>query len=530
MSLLSTLPVRLIQLRRFKIRLPVRLQSLRGAFILFLLVFLLLQCASALLLSRLVNNAQHNVTVSHQLAERQSLLDKARMELLTASDNSHGAGIYLMQDQQTGSVDSWQSLAESARQSLANARALFAQYPVAGDDPLKASFGMLADGLTEQLDGLNARDIDAFFMVPMQAFQQQFNTAYYQAIAESNAESARVNETTLSALTGSRTTSLGIAALLLALLLAGGIMLLRGVILPLNRASAHLSRVAIGDISSRLSATGWQTLEMRQLTDTITAMQEGLQHIVTEINAVSQAVMISADQMAEQSEAFSAQNSQQSAAFAHISQRLNRVAEEVGQSVTFTHHATQQIQAADSLSLRCGVMVNDVETQMRKIVGASGEIAGIVTLLESLSVQTKLLALNAAIESAHAGTYGRSFAVVAKEIGMLSEKSGASTRNIDNLINSTHHHIDSGFAKVQALETLYREIAQAVTGVVTLLKELHQNASAQSKRVNKVAGEITQLSDRVRESEALTTRSASTSERLVSHAQRLAESVRQFVL
>ncbi|MEM6161003.1 methyl-accepting chemotaxis protein [Erwinia sp. P6884] len=530
MSLLSILPLRFSRFSRLKVKIPGWLQSLRGVFTLFLLVFCLLQCASAIFLSRLVNDAQYNVAVSHQLAGRQSLLDKARMELLTASDNSQGAGIYLMQDRQTGSVDSWRSLAETARNSLDNAKKLFSQYAVKEDDPLKASFGMLADGLSEQLDGLSSQDIDAFFRVPMQAFQQQFNADYYHAIAQFNTESARVNQSTLSALTGSRTASLWISALLLALLIAGGIVLLRGVILPLNRASGHLSRVAVGDISQQLNVRGWQMVEMRQLTDSITEMQEGLQHIASEINAVSQAVMLSADQMAVQSEEFSAQNSQQSAAFAHISQRLNQVAEEVEHSVAFTHHATQRIKEADSLSQRCGAMVTDVDRQMRQIVGASGEIAGIVSLLESLSVQTKLLALNAAIESAHAGAYGRSFAVVAREIGLLSEKSGASTSNIDRLITTTHHHIDSGFTKVQALESLYAEITQAVTGVVTLLNELHQNASAQSRRVTKVAEEITRLNDRVSESEALTARSASAAERLVSHAQRLSESTRQFVL
>ncbi|HAT24436.1 MAG TPA: chemoreceptor, partial [Pantoea septica] len=62
------------------------------------------------------------------LRERLALLDKARIELLTASDSSHRAGIYLMQDQQSGSVDSWKSLADSASASLQQAKTLFARY------------------------------------------------------------------------------------------------------------------------------------------------------------------------------------------------------------------------------------------------------------------------------------------------------------------------------------------------------------------------------------------------------------------
>ena len=531
MSLLTVLPLRLLRRPRFSLAaLPASLKNLRGSFILFLLIFSLLQCASVLLLTRLVSRTADNVASSHDLSRRQALLDKARMALLTASDNSHRAGIYLMQDNQTGSVDSWKSLAESAQASLDTARTLFGQYAAAADSPLQQNFAMLADGLQEQLKGLNARDIDSFFMVPMQAFQQQFNDAYYQVLAQANQQADTLNQSTLSSLTHSRNLSLAISALLGVLLLLGGALLLRGVIQPLDRVCRWLAQIATGDLSHQPQLSAFQSAEMCQLTDNICGMQHGLQHIVGEINAIASAVHDSAGRMAQQSEEFSAHNQQQTAAFDHINRRLNRVAEEVGHSVAFTRHATEQVQATDSLTQRCGEVVNAVEMQMRQIVTASGEIAGIVTLLEGISLQTKLVALNAAIESAHAGVYGRSFSIVAKEIGLLSEKSSASTRTIDGLIGTTHQHIDCGFNQVQTLDGLYQQIAAAVSGVVTLLSELQDNADAQSQRVSNIAQEIGRLNEQVKESEALTIRGAETSEALVTHARRLSHSVSQFVL
>ncbi|WP_338564451.1 Tar ligand binding domain-containing protein [Erwinia sp. E_sp_W01_6] len=135
MSLLTLLPLRALPRGLLSLKLPGGLQSLKGAFTLFLVLFVLLQCASAWLLSRQVADTRQNISVSQQLVQRQSLLAKARMELLTASDNSQGAGIYLMQDNQTGSVDSWKSLAESAQTSLDNARHLFAQYHAESNSP-----------------------------------------------------------------------------------------------------------------------------------------------------------------------------------------------------------------------------------------------------------------------------------------------------------------------------------------------------------------------------------------------------------
>ncbi|CCG87590.1 methyl-accepting chemotaxis protein [Erwinia piriflorinigrans] len=531
MSLLTISPLlRLLKRPSLTLCFPVWLKSLRGGFILFLVIFGLVQGVSILLLTRLVNTTSTNIAEAHQLSHRQALLDKTRSELLSASDNSHRAGIFLMQDNQTGSVDSWKSLAEAAQLSLNRARQLFEQYPVAADSPLTQNFMLLADGLQEQLKGLNAKNIDAFFMVPMQAFSQQFNEAYYQTLAQANQQSADLNRLTLSSLTNNRNLAMAISALLGTLLLLGGAMLLRGVILPLDRVSEWLAQIATGDISHRPGGGGFQSTEINQLTASIGAMQRGLQHIVGEINTISGAVHHSAGCMAQQNDEFSAQHQQQILAFNHISQRLNRVAQEVGHSVEFTHHATREVQAADLLAQRCGKVVASVETQMHQIVAASGEIASFVTLLEGISLQTRLLALNAAIESAHAGVYGRSFSIVAKEIGLLSEKSSASTRTIDGLIDNTHQHINSGFHQVQTLDGLYHQIATAVTGVVSLLNELQQNADAQSRRVNAVAQEIAQLNQQAKESERLTHRSAETSELLVSHAARLARSVSQFVL
>lgn len=536
MSLLTTLPLRFSRIRQFRLRallrprLPRLLQSLRGGFITFLIIFCLLQCASLLLFTQLVEQTKSNTATLQSLAERQSLLDKARMELLTASDNSNRAGIYLMQDNQTGSVDSWKSLADSAQVSIDQAQKLFENYHAAKDGELAQGFDLLMSGLKEQLKGLRARDIDAFFMVPMQAFQDQFNQAYYHSLNQARDDGSRFNNSMLTMLTENRNRVMAMTALLLTLLLSAGLMLLRGVIVPLNSVTRHMARIATGDIAQPVEEARWQSLELRQLTGSINAMQGGLRQIVHDINLIASDVLGSAEQIAVQNDQFSAHNQQQNAAFDHISQRLNRVAEEVENSVQYTQNATSQVQAADLLTQQCGDVVTEVEQRMRNIVDASGEISGIVTLLDGLSLQTKLLALNAAIESAHAGIYGRSFGVVAKEIGLLSEKSTASTRNIDGLISRTHQHIDGGFARVQALEALYKEITVSVSDTVVLLRELQQNASAQSTRVSKVAVEIATLNQQVRDSERLTVASASAAETLVGHSQRLSHSVSQFVL
>lgn len=528
MSLLSVLPLRLM--RPSRLRLPYFLFSLSGAFWLFLGLFCLLQCASVLILTHSVSHTHTTVETAQQLHQRQTLLENARVALLTASDNSHRAGIWFMQDKETGSVDSWKPLAANAADALKQAQSAFAHYGAPANGPLSQSFNQLAGGLQEQLKSLNDNSIDGFFMVPMEAFQQQFSEAWQATLAQADRQASATNQATLHSLTESRNLLLLFSLLLLGMLVVAGWLLLRGVLQPLNQAASELKHIATGNLTQPLSQSGRQSHEMQRLWQAMRQMQQGLQHIVSEINAIADAVMHSAEGIVQHSDTLNHSNQQQNSAFAQISARLSRMAEEVESSSRFTQHATQQVQQTDALTQRCGEMVSQVDTHMRDIVMASGEISGIVSLLEGLSLQTRMLALNAAIESAHAGAYGRGFSIVAKEIGLLSNQSSHSTREIDRRIQHTHQHIAVGSERVQALEALYDQIRKEVSGVVVLLAELEQNATAQSQRVGKIAAEISRMAQQVEENETLSQQSAHASQTLIQQAQRLSQSVRQFSL
>lgn len=528
MSLLSVLPLRLM--RPSRLRLPYFLFSLSGAFWLFLGLFCLLQCASVLILTHSVSHTHTTVETAQRLHQRQTLLENARVALLTASDNSHRAGIWFMQDKETGSVDSWKPLAANAADALKQAQSAFAHYGAPANGPLAQSFNQLAGGLQEQLKSLNDNSIDGFFMVPMEAFQQQFSEAWQATLAQADRQASATNQATLHSLTESRNLLLLFSLLLLGMLVVAGWLLLRGVLQPLNQAASELKHIATGNLTQPLSQSGRQSHEMQRLWQAMRQMQQGLQHIVSEINAIADAVMHSAEGIVQHSDTLNHSNQQQNSAFAQISARLSRMAEEVESSSRFTQHATQQVQQTDALTQRCGEMVSQVDTHMRDIVMASGEISGIVSLLEGLSLQTRMLALNAAIESAHAGAYGRGFSIVAKEIGLLSNQSSHSTREIDRRIQHTHQHIAVGSERVQALEALYDQIRKEVSGVVVLLAELEQNATAQSQRVGKIAAEISRMAQQVEENETLSQQSAHASQTLIQQAQRLSQSVRQFSL
>ena len=124
-------------------------------------------------------------------------------------------------------------------------------------------------------------------------------------------------------------------------------------------------------------------------------------------------------------------------AVAHISGDLNNIADEgeqIGELATQVNTLTEEnTSIMTNVSEEMGAIAEasrqskDIITQLE---ARSGQIAGIVEVITSISSQTNLLALNASIKSARAGEQGKGFAVVAQEIRILAEQSQKAAKDI----------------------------------------------------------------------------------------------------
>jgi len=94
----------------------------------------------------------------------------------------------------------------------------------------------------------------------------------------------------------------------------------------------------------------------------------------------------------------------------------------------------------------------------------------IIREIRDITDQTNLLALNASIEAAHAGSFGRGFAVLAEQIRQLARRTGEACEQITELMSRVEKTLSSGSAQ---LATAYEQCHRLVEDV-RLLKSFSQ--------------------------------------------------------
>jgi len=135
--------------------------------------------------------------------------------------------------------------------------------------------------------------------------------------------------------------------------------------------------------------------------------------------------------------------------------------------------------------------LNVMSSSMMNIQASSGEITGIIEIINDISDQINLLSLNAAIEAARAGDAGRGFAVVADEISKLADQTASSIKNIGDLIGRNDSEIKTGTENIKTvvntIDHIIKDIESIVKGVETISQDMVRQTEANDTVNNNVA-------------------------------------------
>ncbi|MBT9505121.1 methyl-accepting chemotaxis protein [Rhodoferax sp.] len=305
-----------------------------------------------------------------------------------------------------------------------------------------------------------------------------------------------------------------------------GLALIRNISRSLQCAVDAANAIAQGDLNQSIPTNGKD--EVAQLLRALSAMQQNLERVVSEVREGSQTVATASAQIASSNEDLATRTEQQASALEQTAASMEEFSATVKQNADSAGQANQLALAASTTAVQGGKVVAQVVDTMKGINESSREIADIIGVIDGIAFQTNILALNAAVEAARAGEQGRGFAVVASEVRNLAGRSAAAARNIKNLIDASVQKVTVGSNLVDQAGATMNEVVNGIKRVTDLMGEISAASREQSQGVSQVGEAVTHMDQVTQQNAALVEEMSAAANSLKSQAQDLVSTVSVF--
>lgn len=300
-----------------------------------------------------------------------------------------------------------------------------------------------------------------------------------------------------------QSTLMGQLAVILVLLIATVIALnwFNGVLLlPLHNVSQSLSDIASGDgdLSRRLPVTSNDEVGLlaANFNSFVDHMNDLVKHIRLQATDLQDNARTMADSAVTSVRDLGVQQQQigmvaqamneMTNATQEIAHHAEHTAEAVRESVSSASDGKQQVDKTRDSIVGLAQKVEQAGSVIATLNTNVQNISGILATIKGVAEQTNLLALNAAIEAARAGEQGRGFAVVADEVRVLSQRTHASTEEIQSMIGALQSTAQNAVA-------IMEDSRRLATGSV----DNADNASSSLDKINTAVGAISGMAAQI---------------------------------
>ena len=127
-------------------------------------------------------------------------------------------------------------------------------------------------------------------------------------------------------------------------------------------------------------------------------------------------------------------------------------------------------------------------SQFKDISAITGEIYETIEYIKNITNKTNLLSINAGIQSSKAGVYGKSFSVVAKEIGNLSNEISLGTQSIEKILINIFSGLvmveNSSFYVEEHYEIIKKSVQKITEEIDNYLKIIENDMSFESSNID----------------------------------------------
>ncbi len=283
-------------------------------------------------------------------------------------------------------------------------------------------------------------------------------------------------------------------------------------------------------------------LEMAATNDVVAENIQALAASVQETTAAIEEMTYSIKEVAKNIEDLSATTEETSSSMNEMDVSISQVETNANETARLSEQAQRDAEmGAEALSRTLlGIdKIKESSKEAASVIEALGRkisaIDNILNVIDDVAEQTNLLALNAAILAAQSGEHGKGFAVVADEIKDLAERTGASTKEISELIRAVQEqskaavtamdrgvrNVEEGVRLGQETETALKKIEASSHQATHMVRAIASATIEQARGSKQVTASIIRIAETVQQIATATAEQARGSEQIMKSAEKM---------
>lgn len=307
----------------------------------------------------------------------------------------------------------------------------------------------------------------------------------------------------------------------------------------LNDLAQNTNRL-IGDISVTLREMSSKNLDVatdEAYTGDFVPIKESIDSIIGTYNVLLADFRTAAESVSSSSQSLSEIANElangsvvQSSVIEQLTSSIIHIAENAEQNAQRVTNAKEYICDMDSNIMRSNDYMSKLLEAMEEISTTSTHITKFNKVIDDITFQTNILALNAAVEAARAGTAGKGFSVVAKEIRGLANKTADASKQTSSLVSASLKAVKKGIMITEQTAAALDDVLKKIRLVTDTIEDIAQVSDVQANAMTEIKIGMHQISGVVITDSAKAQQSAASSEVLSSQSQHLYHDIADFTL